>query len=281
MIDILKEYYGIEIKEYKEYNDGILFFVNDTNYYLTKTFFDKIYVDKCYEFYLILKTRKIKIHDFVFNKNHELLSEEYVLLKLNDFIEQVTFNDVYLFSNIIVNEYKDYIDMLSFWYKKIDYLEKQVTELSKNRLVNYSFDYFVGISEQLLLYYKNNYIKQSDNIYLAHRALNSLDSIDFYNPLNIMGGDKYKDIISYIRLKSDWDLFLELLDKVNSNDKIYIFVRMCFPFRYFDLVSDIVLEGKSDEELAILLSKIKEYEDYLIEVEKVSGIHLFSWIKKE
>ncbi len=281
MIDILKEYYGIEIKEYKEYNDGILFFVNDTNYYLIKTFFDKTYVDKCYEFYLVLKARKIKIHDFVFNKNHVLLSDEYVLLKLNDFIEQVTFNDVYLFSNIVVNEYKDYIDMLSFWYKKIDYLEKQVTELSKNRLVNYSFDYFVGISEQLLLYYKNNYIKQSDNIYLAHRALNSLDSIDFYNPLNIIGGDKYKDVISYIRLKSDWDLFLELLDKVNSNDKIYIFVRMCFPFRYFDLVSDIVLEGKSDEELAILLSKINEYEDYLREVEKVSGIHLFSWIKKE
>lgn len=281
MNDILKEYYGIEIEEYKEYNSGILFFVNDSNYYLTKIYFDKTLVDKCYEFYLFLKARKIKIHDFVFNKENELLSDGYILFKLNDFIEQVTFNDIYLFSNIVVNEYKDYIGMIDFWYKKIDYLEKQVTELSKNKLVNYSFDYFVGISELLLMFYKNNHFDQTDNIYLVHRTLNSLDSIEFYNPLNIIGGDKYKDIISYIRLQSDWDLFLELLDKVNDNDKIYVFVRMCFPFRYFALVSDIVLDGQSDEELAILLSKINEYEKYLGEVEKAMGIHLFSWIKKE
>lgn len=281
MIEILKQYYDISIDEYKEYNNGILFFVNDTNYYLTKTFFDKEYIDICYEFYMYLKSRKIKVHDFVFNKNNDLLSDEYVLLKINCFMEEITFNDVYLFSNIIVNEYNNYISMLDFWYKKIDYLEKQVTELSNNRLVNYSFDYFVGISEELLLFYNNNYKKQDENIYLVHRALDSLDCVDFYNPLNIMGGDKFKDLISYIRLKSDWDLLFDLLDKVNYNDKIYIFVRMCFPFKYYDLVSDIVLEGKSDEGLAILLSRINEYEEYLREVEKICGIYLFTWLKKE
>ena len=281
MINILKRYYDIEIKEYDKYKDGIVFFINDSYYYFMKYEFDIEYLTISYDFYVYLKSKKIKIHDFVFNKNKELISESYILFKLNCFLEDIDINDILLFSkNIITKEFMTY-NMIDFWYRKIDYLEKQVTELSDNKLINYSFDYFIGISEELLLYFKNNYFNDENNICLVHRSLDSLSSIDFYNPLNIMVDSKYKDIISYIRLTDDWNLFLNLLDRINSNDKIYIFVRMCFPFKYFNLVSDIILNNKSNNELAIVLNRITEYEEYLKMVEKMCGIYLFSWIKKE
>lgn len=280
MKEILKKYYDIEINEYNAYADGIIFFVDDKKFYFCKTIFDKNYVISNYKLSLLIKTKNIMVHDYVFNKFNEIYSEGYVLFKLNSFEDDVTFVDVIKTSAVIMNEYDNYISMLDFWHQKIDYLEQQISELSNNKLINNSFDYFVGIGEVLLLYLKNNY-HIGDNIYLVHNCLDDLNTINYFNPLNFIGGDRYKDIISFIKLNDDWKLLYTILDRCSYNDKVYIFVRICFPFKYFELISDILINNKSDNELAILLTKINEYEECLRNMEKVCGIKLFSWIKKE
>jgi hypothetical protein len=169
--------------------------------------------------------------------------------------------------------------MDEFWYKKIDYIEKQVYELSDIKLINYSIDYFVGISELLILFLKNNY--KVRRVCYVHRNYNILNPLDFYNPLNIMVGDYYKDIISYIYLKKDWNFFESLIKNVSINDLYYIFVRMCFPFIYFDLLSDVILNKKEESKMISFINNISEYQTYLMYVEEVCGIKLFEWIKKE
>ncbi len=280
MIDILKNKYGFTIKDYKKYNNGILFFQNDSYFYFTKTLLDKSTVLECYEFSIQLNQNKLKLHEFVFNKNNELLTDGYVLFKLNHFIDKIDLKDLIMFNNINVNISIPFYNMYEFWQKKIDYLEKQISELSDNSLVNYSFDYFLGIGEVLLQYLKDNYIS-NEEFYLSHRTLYTLNTIDFYNPLNIVLGERYKDYVSYVRLLDDWELFSDLLDNIDYNDKVYVFVRMCFPFKYFDFVSDILLGYKKEEELAVILNEYQKYEEYLYNVEKASGINLFRWIKKE
>lgn len=280
MIEILKKYYDIEITDYKEYREGILFFINGNYYYFVKTIYDYEYLMRLLDICLYAKKYKIKLHDFVFNREGRILSEEYVLFKLNVLISEIEFKDVCSF-NILLNEYKDeYVKLEKFWEDKIDYLEYQLSEFCSNKLINNSFDYFVGIGEVLLSFYKDNYI-YDDNVFLVHRLINSLSTIDFYNPLNITIGCKYKDVVSFIKFTNSMDILFELLDRVSDNDKIYLFVRMAFPFKYFNIINEMLFDGLNDQKLTEIINNIDKYELYLKEMEKIFGIYLFSWIKKE
>lgn len=280
MIDILKKFYEIEIDQFEEVNEGILFCIDGIYYYFIKTIFDEDYLKKTYDICFFIRSKNIRIHDFVLNNKGSLLSDGFVLFKINTFVENVRIEDVSLF-NIIINEYKDeYVSFEKFWEDKIDYLELQLSELSTSKLVNNSFDYFVGISELLLSFYKDNYLYDG-NVYLVHKSFKSLSTLDFYNPLNITLGCRYKDVVSYIKMTSNFELLYNLLAKISTNEKVYLFCRMCFPFKYFDIVNDIVLNDKSEEVLIDIVENVSFYEKFLLEMEKVFGIYLFHWIKKE
>ncbi len=278
----LNKYYGIDINEFKEYNDGIIFFVGGDYYYFVKSLYDEEYIN--FLFNICNELKNIKLHSFVFNKENKLISDGYVLFKLNNLIDDITIQDIYSFINVDCSKYKnDYIFMDKFWEDKIDYLEIQLTELSNNKLINNSFDYFVGIAEILIGYLKDNFDKESLNLCLSHRCFNSLSTIEFYNPLNISFDIYLKDIASYIRITKNRELLLDVIDKEsrNLNYLKYFFVRMVFPFSYFREVSNVLIDGKNNEGLVKIVNNEYEYECYIYEMEKIFGIYIFSWIKKE
>ncbi len=278
MIDILKKYYDLELEYSRKYNDGLVFFVNGDYYYLYKTILSSVDIQKAYELSILLKDKKILLHDFVFNKDGELLSEQYVLLKLNYMIDDIDLNDIKQLQINIEYDYRE--DFYKLWTNKIDYLEKQLVDLSNDHIINYSFDYFEGIAEMLLSYYKDNVVL-TNNDFIVHRVFYTLNTIDFYNPLNIILGDKYKDFASYIRITSDWDLLYELLNNIEYNNRLYLFIRLSFPFYYFNLVNSFVLGETTEEKIVKLVNEIDIYEKYLSKLEKVFGINLFSFIKKD
>jgi hypothetical protein len=182
MIDILQKYYDIVIDSYEEVNDGILFFIYDSKYYLYKSYLKENDVNSIFNKINNVKMN-IPLHSFVFNKNNLIFSEGFVLFKLNSFVEDVSLSDIeYFWSQSII--LFDYVKMDKFWFKKIDYLEYQLVELSNNKIINSSFDYFVGLAELLLLFYKENYILNDTNLCLSHKVFNSLSTLEFYNPLN-------------------------------------------------------------------------------------------------
>ena len=67
MKELLKKYYGLDFEYGKDYQDGIVFFVNGDYYYLCKNYLSMEDVDKSYELYRLLKDRGVVLHDFVFN----------------------------------------------------------------------------------------------------------------------------------------------------------------------------------------------------------------------
>lgn len=278
MIENLKKYYDIDVDDYKQYMNGIVFLVSGIHYYFIKSILNEEKVNDIYRKINNLKYNKLRLHEFVLNNERKVYSNGYVLFKVNVLIYDIDLDDIGVFNSYSI--YDDYFSMDELWYSKIDYLEYQIGELSYSKLINNSFDYFVGLSEMLLQFYKNNYIDDSSNICLVHRELKSTSSLEFYNPLNIVGGNKYKDVVSLIRLTNDWDLLEKLVDSVNANDKVYIFVRLCFPFEYFRLASRMVLKEAEENELITYLNKMNEYERYLLSVEKIMNIKLFSWLKK-
>lgn len=283
MIDILNKFYDIKVEKYKKYNEGIIFFVSDSYYYFTKCYYDDEFLKLLFNICNKLRSKGIKLHDFVYNKNNELISEGYILFKVNVLILDVTLKDIEQFNMLDCNQYKkDYVYMDKFWEDKIDYLEMQLSELSFNKLINNSFDYYVGIAEILISYLKKNYIKGSVDLRLSHKSFSSLNSLEFYNPLNISFDHYLKDIAAFIRLTNDYDLLNDVIDKyVNKYDYSYFFVRMTFPFIYFYEMSNVLIDGKSDIDLINIVNNIDNYEIFLGKMEELFGINIFSWIKKE
>lgn len=278
MKDILKEYYGLVLEYSRNYNDGLIFFVNGDYYYLCKCNLDSIEVTKSYELYLILKGRNIVLHDFIYNNKGELLSNGYVLLKLNYIIDDIDINDLKRLDVEIDYDLND--DFYNLWINKIDYIETQLVDMSQNNLINYSFDYFVGIAEMILRYYKDNTYDNSER-FIVHRVFYNLSTVDFYNPLNIVLGNRYKDIASYIRLTDNWDLLYNLLNNISYKDKASLFVRLSFPFYYFNLVNNSLVDGIDEEKVLYVIKDIDKYEEYLWKLEKIFGIKLFYFIKKD
>lgn len=278
MIDILKEFYNITIDNYEEVCNGIVFFVYDVKYYFYKCCLNEEEVDSIFS-RINEVDNNLQLHDFVFNKEGKIYSDGFVLFKLNVFVEDVSLGDLKSFYNQKTILF-DYVKMDDFWYKKIDYLEHQLVELSSMKIINCSFDYFVGIAELLLLFYKDNFNFYENDLCLSHKEFNNLSSLDFYNPLNLSFDYIYKDLISFIRLTNDYKLLNDCLNIINNNEKIYLFIRMCFPFKYFECLSKGLLEN--DEKLVMdLINNVYKYEEYLFYIEELFNVHLFSWIKKE
>ena len=81
------------------------------------------------------------MHDFIFNKEGNLLSEGYVLFKCNVLNDEIVFDDIMIFSSVnIVDNNDQYVSMDKFWEAKIDYLERQLSEMSSSHLINNSFE---------------------------------------------------------------------------------------------------------------------------------------------
>ncbi len=280
MKDILSEYYNIFIDDYKEYKDGLIFQVDGINYYLVKTSYDTAYINELIKVCEEVRKQNVLLHDFIKNKNNEFLSNGYILFKINVLMDDIDLNDIKKFNSIDSNKYlKEYIKMEDFWQNKIDYFEVQISELSDNKLINHSFDYYIGIAEIIILFLKKHPTK--NDLCLSHKSLDSISTLEFYNPLNITFDLKLKDMASYIRMTNNYELLNDLLDQTDWSDKAYLFTRMVFPFRYFNIISDMVVDNEEEHELINLLNNVKKYEAYLSQMQKMFGIYIFSWIKKE
>lgn len=278
MIESLEKYYKISIDNYYEYDNGIVFTLNGCNYFYVSSIYDEEYLKMLADIIIELKN-KVRFHDFVLNKEGKILSDGYVLLKMQGFIDKIDLNDINNFTIAANKKYQKYfINMVDFWYKKIDYLELQVIELCDNKLINHSFDYYLGIAEMLLIYlqkFNNNY-----DLYLSHKVFKSLSTIDFYNPLNITFDSKYRDLAYYIRLSNDSNLLDKVVNYVSREEYNYFFVRLVFPFHYFEALNDVLLDNKNEKELVDIINNIDNYENWIREIEDLMGIHIFKWLKK-
>ena len=278
MKDILFNYYDLNIENINSYGDNYLFFIDGKKYYLMKTDYDEKRVNLLDKEIKMLHGKNIMVHTLVKNKNDSYISNGYILMKVNAFGDDISLYDIKLFNSIESNKIKNYVNMNDFWYRKLDYLEKQRYELSTNNLINNSFDYFLGVSELLLKNLSNNY--GNTRITLSHKSLNSIKVIDYYNPFNIVYDVWLKDIGYYIKYTHNYVILDDYIDKINKYELNYLFTRLCFPFEYFNEVSDILVDNKQERSLLNIVNRIDLYEKHLFNMEHIFNIYLFKWLKK-
>lgn len=299
MENLLKYYYNLkEFEIIKMENNFLILDNNDYSYLLYKVN-DNININNILS--IISKLRfKSNYGDLMLNVNNNYLSKindnNYVLILLKGIIND-TISLQEIVKNNLINRYlksKD-IDLVELWSRKIDYLEYQVSQLSKEKLeVVNSFSFFVGLAENAISFININNINFS-NLHqtLCHTRLKSNNmTIDYYNPLNILVDYDIRDYAEYLKakiLETD-DIIKDInyiLDnaKLSDDDIKLLYARLMFPTIYFDVVEEVLLNETKEKDLEEYIEAIPRYlnmlKDIYIEINK-KGISLDipNWIIK-
>lgn len=285
MKELLKEKYKIEIDDYYEYKGGIIFFLDGDRYYFVKHNYDDEFFNILIEMIQELKTKQVYLHEFILDKLGRVNADGYCLMKIIIFGDEITEKEMqrfYAIRNFNEEFYKQYVSLIELWYKKLDYLEYQVSELSNRLIINNSFDFYLGITE-VVLQYLNNFsdVSMKQYLSLAHRSLSSFNVIDFYNPLNIIIDIYTRDLGLYVKNNQDYDYLYQFMQNASHDYAYYyLYARLILPSDYFKILEDILLDNQQEKELSNYINKYLEYEEYIKCIDEMFGFSLFSWIKK-
>ena len=285
MKELLKEKYKIEIDDYYEYKDGIIFFLDGVRYYFVKHNYDDEFFNILIELIQELKTKQVYLHEFILDKLGRVNADGYCLMKIIIFGDEITEKEMqrfYAIRNFNEEFYKQYVSLIELWYKKLDYLEYQVSELSNRLIINNSFDFYLGITEEVLQYLNNfSDVSMKQYLSLAHRSLSSFNVIDFYNPLNIIIDIYTRDLGLYVKNNQDYDYLYQFMQNASHDYAYYyLYARLILPSDYFKILEDILLDNQQEKELSNYINKYLEYEEYIKCIDEMFGFSVFSWIKK-
>ena len=239
---------------------------------------------------------------FILNNKGQLLTfidnKYYILLKINKstkIFEKIRIsdirNDMFVYDIENLHELKKF-PWIELWELKIDYLEKWLLDkkdLYKN--VYPIFNYFIGLSENALLYLKESLSSisnvESTCLSVQHFRI-SYDTVfyEYYDPTNIIFDHPCRDMCEYFKsmFKNkifDFELFENYVNSLNVSKSwiMIMYSRILFPSFFFDLFDESVEEDNISDLLNLediigdfqfFLNKISSflYKKYKIEVLK-------------
>lgn len=297
MNNILEYYYNLKNIEIIKLEDNYLIFDENNKSYLFIKYNSNININNILNIENNIKNSKY--FSIIKNINNLYITifekDKYVLLLTKGILNEelhiydlVNNNKKYLY----LNENNKY-DLVDLWSRKIDYLEYQVSELSKEKKeIVRSFSYFVGMAENAISFININNIN-FNNIRKSiqhYRIKNNIIVIDYYNILNTLIDYQIRDYTEYLKSKiyNNEDILKDLkyiLNNANLNeDEIkLLYARMLFPTYYFDDIEDILLDIKEEKEIEKYVSNINNYlnalNDIYLEIKKRISIDIPSWIK--
>ena len=296
-------YYGINVFEIFSDKGIFSFNYNGINYYFVEYDRDKKDIKSIVSICEELKKRNIITNELVLNKFNGYITPYnnllYVLIKENSRKYKIDINDVLYIQNNTYNLLVDnnmirnnYIDL---WKTKIDFYEKKIIDIrNKNKLIDNTFDFFVGLGENAIVYLTNNNVRISRFV-LSHRRIDEKrNSFDFYNPLNYILDNRARDIADFIKSiffyeSISKEVIFNFLNYINFNREEYILfiARMLYPTYYFDMIDKIIINNESEVILKKIIDKTNDYINlieelfYYINNNLRMNIPIIEWIIKK
>lgn len=253
MKNLINYYYNIDIKDIK---DDIIYDSFDKVYLLKK-------IDKADQKRITFINESInKVNSFIFfsytfltNKYNTIFTminnEIYVLVKLDDnYDKNVEFYemlDFYHSSAKYINTYNNVGEnWATLWEKKINKLYRIISDNTiSNKKIATLFYYYIGISENALLYLKKNNKNNSisSKLSYAHYRINTpLKRKDFYNPCNFLMDSFIRDLAEYIKTcyysQNDYKeelIYILKTEKLSFYEAKLLFARIIYPSHFIDL----------------------------------------------
>ena len=303
MKDIINYYYNLNPKKINKIFNYYYFYLNNELYYFI-LYNRKIEdINSIYEYNKTMLNNNILVNEIINNKDNTILTyinkEPYILMKiLININKPINLPEINYLSNIIIPYPNNLMrsNWANLWSNKIDYLEYHHDQNKKKYpLLNESFNYFIGLSENAITYLNNVTNKLSpektDIGVTSHEYLNNT-IYSLYNPLNIIIDHKSRDLAEYIKLSffnDNYSIFDELDEYFKHNYySLYginlLISRTLYPSFYFEIYEKIVNNELNESSILKITSKIKEYEKYLQDIfnyfHKYYNIKDINWLKK-
>ena len=299
MKNVLSYYYNLHLSDIHQIEGIYRFNLNGIEYAFTQYKRNLNEIRELYELSLLLFQNGIMVHQFVLNKENQLITyvnqKPYVLLQIyNNSKQNITINDInnFSFSSSILKLPEKQVNWANLWSDKIDYFEYQVNQFGKkNPLIRESFSYFSGLVENGISLF--NILELDYNNYsVSHQRLSSKDSMfEFLNPLNLIIDYKVRDACEFYKEKflnkqSISNEIKEYLSNKNLNvyEILLFFIRMFYPSFYFDKYEYIINNEEDDYQLKNIIELSDKYEKLLKEIyfylSKYINMPDIEWIKK-
>lgn len=299
MKNVLSYYYNLHLSDIHQIEGIYRFNLNGIEYAFTQYKRNLNEIRELYELSLLLFQNGIMVHQFVLNKENQLITyvnqKPYVLLQIyNNSKQNITINDInnFSFSSSILKLPEKQVNWANLWSDKIDYFEYQVNQFGKkNPLIRESFSYFSGLVENGISLF--NMLELDYNNYsVSHQRLSSKDTMfEFLNPMNLIIDYKVRDACEFYKEKflnkqSISNEIKEYLSNKNLNvyEILLFFIRMFYPSFYFDKYEYIINNEEDDYQLKNIIELSDKYEKLLKEMyfylSKYINMPDIEWIKK-
>ena len=281
MKNVLSYYYNLHLSDIHQIEGIYRFNLNGIEYAFTQYKRNLNEIRELYELSLLLFQNGIMVHQFVLNKENQLITyvnqKPYVLLQIyNNSKQNITINDInnFSFSSSILKLPEKQVNWANLWSDKIDYFEYQVNQFGKkNPLIRESFSYFSGLVENGISLF--NMLELDYNNYsVSHQRLSSKDTMfEFLNPMNLIIDYKVRDACEFYKEKflnkqSISNEIKEYLSNKNLNvyEILLFFIRMFYPSFYFDKYEYIINNEEDDYQLKNIIELSDKYEKLLKEI---------------
>lgn len=290
-------FYDINILEINKINDNYYFnyAYNDYVVYLYKRDIEEI--STLYYLNLEFVSSGYNGYEIILTKDRNILflyeNKYYVLMKVPNIKNRViTYSDVvnFLYFPRINVKKIDKSNWGSTWANKIDFIEYQFSQVkNKNKIIDSSIDYFIGIWENAISYFNDNVILGLEKCLCHKRVTCDMDLLEFLNPMNFVIDYKERDVGDYLKSYVTMNNFtVNILDKYlyfsDRNRVILLITRVLFPSYYFDMYEEIILTNIEEEKLLPLIesrNNVLFLINYLISKYVNLNIPIIFWIKKE
>lgn len=306
MKETINYYYNLNPDKITKLFDYYYFYINNELYYLiiyTRKIED---IQSIYDFNKKMLENNCLVNEIINNKEHSIITYiehvPYILVKIFININKpITLSEISYLSNKRINYQRNLMrgNWLTLWTNKIDYLEYHHEQnYQKFPILSASFDYFIGLSENAILYL-NNTIKniaptQNDIGVISHNIFKLEDSTySLYDPLNIIIDHKSRDLAEFIKISFFNDNFsvFEQLDEYFKYNYFSLYginlliSRILYPSFYFEKYDEIVNGLVQENDILKITSRINEYEKYLNDLfsyfRRYYNIKEIAWLKRK
>ena len=300
MLDYINYYYEMYPDSINEVDDKYMFYVNCEKYYFV------IYDRDINELEELIKLNKEMVssnslvHEIISNKFGDVLNNYngrlYLLLRVyvNDSKKVLVDDIIYMLNETNIDLSFEKINRTNWarlWEDKVDYFEYQMGHLIKKHPLLYNtIDYYLGVSENAILYLKSVVPGYDGKAFLGvcHRRISINSTLfDLYNPLNLIIDYKVRDISEYIKdaFFSDENV-CHILNKIYSSyyfDKLNLALlasRLLFPSYFYDKFEEIVYTECNENIIFDIIKKSSRFEDFINSFIISCNLQSISWLNK-
>lgn len=306
MKNIINYYYNLNPEKINHLFHYYYFYLQQELYYFVIYEKDKSLIQSIYQLNQELVKNNVLVNEIINNQMGTILTyynqTPYLLMKVVvNTNKAINLAEIHYLSNLRIHYDKNLMrgNWANLWANKIDYLEYHHEQnYQKFPILSASFDYFIGLSENAILYL-NNTIKniaptQNDIGVISHNIFKLEDSTySLYDPLNIIIDHKSRDLAEFIKISFFNDNFsiFEQLDEYFKYNYFSLYginlliSRILYPSFYFEKYDEIVSGLVQENDILKITSRINEYEKYLNDLfsyfRKYYNVKEIAWIKRK